>query len=434
MKKYLCHILIIVMVFMLFACNTEGNASSSTGNSGAAADVTDFYGMERTTGPVELLIWLDGEAWVTELIQAFMAHHPNVSFRFQEMSNVGSRGYMLLDGPAGLGADVFAFPHDDVVYTISDGLVEPVPELLQEKWERELVDSAVATVTHEGRMYAVPFQTENIALFYNKDLWGETPPETWEEVFEFALSYNNPATGDWTMTWDVGNAYVNYIWLTTAGMQLFGPNMDNYRQPNFDSPEAARGIEIFLSMRRLFDQPFDEMNFNTHDERFRIGEIPLSITGPWAIPSIIENGVNFGVARIPTYEGVQPVAFSGNIIAGVSSYSSAVNRPWAYAFIDFMVSEEGAAIMYNMRNTMTTRRDISNIPGLSDDAYLKGIAEQTPFTVPMPTIPQVSQMWGPLGELFAFTWDGTMSIAEVQSRAMDSYRLLLSVAEFDIDF
>ncbi|MDR2546539.1 MAG: maltose ABC transporter substrate-binding protein [Lachnospiraceae bacterium] len=432
MKKTISLLLVILLITSLAACvEYDGRTSGGGGGSGGTIE---FYGLEKTTDPVELLVWLDDETWALELIQAFMAHHPNVSFRFQQMGNVASRTHLQLDGPAGLGADVFAFPHDQVPFTIADGLIEPVPPLLQEKWERELVPTAISTITHEGSMYAVPFQVENIALLYNKDLWGPEPPETWEEVFEFAKTYNNPATNDWTFAWEVWNSYHNFIWLSAAGMELFGPNMDDYRKPNFDSPEAAKGLEIFLSMRQLFDIAIDDINFNTSEERFRLGEIPLTLTGVWALPDCIENGLNFGVAKIPTIGGVQPIAYSGNMIAGVSSFSDPVNVPWAYAFIDFMVSEEGAAIMYKMRNTMTTRIDTSQIPGLSDDEYLLGFAQQTPYTVAMPTIPQVSQMWTPMEEMFRFSWDGDMSIPDVQQRAMDTYRLLLSVAEIPVDF
>ena len=432
MKKYILIFGFAVLALALSACAYDGRTTDV--ETGPVGDTIHFYGLELTTEPVELLVWLDNEDWAMALMRAFVQHHPNVTFQFQQMGNVGSRQYMQQDGPAGNGADIFAFPHDHVAFAIADGLIEPIPPLLQAKWEAELVQSAVETVSHNGRMHAVPIQTENIALFYNRDLWGDTPPQTFEEIKEFARTYNNPNTHDWAMAWEVGNPYLNYMWLTAAGFQVFGPNMDDFRNPGFDSPEVARGLEIFLSMREIFGMSYEDINFNSTEERFRIGEIPLTITGPWALNDLHENGINFGVARIPTIGGVQPVAFSGNIIAGVSSYSPPRNRAWAYAFLDFMVSEEGAQILYEYMNHMTTRRVIDTIPGLKDDPYLRGIAEQTPYTVPMPTIPQVNQMWDPMSELFRFTWNGDLTIPEAQQRAMDTYRTLMRATGMDVDF
>jgi arabinogalactan oligomer/maltooligosaccharide transport system substrate-binding protein len=419
------------IVLALSACAYDGRTTDQAVDLG---DTVDFYGVQKTTGPVELLVWLDNEDWAMALIQAFTNKYPNVTVLFEQMGNVQSRQYMQLDGPAGLGADVFAFPHDQVSWAIADGMIEPVPTLLQEKWQAELVESAVETITFNGSMHGVPFYVENIAMFYNKQLWGPNPPQTFEEIFEFARTWNNPATNQWTMVWDVGAPYINFPFMTTAGFQLFGPNGDDFRQPNLTSPEKARGIEIMLSMRQLFDLPIEDINYNTGEERFRLGEIPLSLTGPWALNDLKENNVEFGTARIPTIGGVQPVAFSGNMMAGVSSFSSAVNRPWAYAFLDFMVSEEGAQILHEYMNHMTTRRNIDNIPGLRDDSYLRGIAEQTPFTIPMPTIPQINQMWGPMTDIINFTWNGELTIPQAQERALETYKFNLGVAGHDTNF
>jgi len=432
MKKYILFIgAMVLLALALSACAYDGRTAEEDADPDT---LVEFYGVYKTTDPVTLRIWLDDEDLAHALIQAFVNRYRNVTILFEQMGNVDARANLLRDGPAGTGADVFAFPHDHVALAMHDGLIEPVPPLLQAKWERELMGSAVAAVTFDGRMHGVPKTIENIALFYNRDLWGPTAPETWEEVLAFAQHYNNPATQDWTMAWEAVVPFHNIIWLTAAGFDLFGPNNDNFRQPNFDSPEAAAGLEIYLQMRQLMDMNLDDIELATTEGRFRTGEIPLTLTGPWAIPDLLANNVDFGVARIPTIGGVQPVAFSGSIIGAVSSFSSPINRPWAYVFLDFMVSEEGAAIIYDVRNARTSRIDISEIPALADDPFLAGIAAQTPYTFPMPTIRQVEQMWTPLGEMFSFTWSDDLTIPEAQERAMETYRMLLDVAGFDTDW
>jgi len=429
MKKNILIISVILMSIVLSACTGGGSGGTAPVREAA---YTEIYGMRLTDQPVELLIWLPDEAWALALVSAFTAHYPNVGFMFQNMAPFDTRNNLALDGPAGIGADVITIVHDHIASCIADGLFEPVPPLLQEKWERELTP-AVGAATLDGRMYGVPFQTENIALFYNKDLWGPVPPETWEEVLEFSKTYNNPAANDWTMGWEAGNAYLNYIWLTAAGARVFGPDGNDFMDPGFDSPETARGIEYFLRMRALFDIPMADANQSANGSaRFIRGELPLTITGPWDIAALINNGINFGVAKLPTIEGNQPLSFSGVQIAGVSSYSE--NKEWAHLFIDFMVSPEGAEIMYEYRKTMTTRRDFDVIPGLKDDPYLSGIAEQQPFSIPMPIVREVQFMWSPMEELFRFTWDGDLSIAQAQERAMASYGMLLTTAGIEHDF
>jgi len=394
-------------------------------------DYIYFYGLHLPVDADDLIVWMPYEDFAMALIESFNERFPNVNVIWEEVGHSDSRDRMILDGPAGLGADTFNFPHDQIAFAILDGQIQPVPEALEAKWQRELIETAIGTVTHNGAVHAAPFQIENIALFYNRDLWGDVGPTTWEEILEFAETYNDPANHDWAMAWDVNTGFFNVFWLTAGGMQLFGPNNDDYTQIGFDTPEAARGLAWFQQMRALFDMPSADVEFATAEERFRTGQIPLTITGPWAIHDSLENGVNLGITSIPTIEGIQPYAFSGVMVSAVSTWST---NPWAYAFVDHLVSEAGAAVLYEHRNMMTTRRDISAIPGLSDDPYLSGIARQSPFTVPMPSIAEVQFMWAPLDELFRFSWDGDLSIEEVQEHAMNTYRNSLIIAGRDIDF
>jgi len=427
MKKCALLVGFLIIALAITACNDGGNNQAPA----ADADYIYFYGLELPMEAEDLVVWIPYEEYAMALIDGFTNRYPNVNVIWEEVGHGDSRDRMILDGPAGLGGDTFHFPHDQIAFAILDGQIQPVPEALEAKWRNELIETAIGTVTHNGAVYAAPFQIENIALFYNRDLWGPYPPRTWEEILVFAETYNNPATHDWAMPWNSVEGFFNVFWLTAGGMELFGPNNDDYTRIGFDTPEAARGLAWFQQMRALFDIPAADVNWNTTEERFRLGQTPLTITGPWAIHDTRENGVNFGVTRIPTIEGIQPYAFSGVMVSAVSTWST---NPWAYAFVDFIVSEEGAAILYEHRNMMTTRRDISNIPGLSDDPYLIGIAEQTPFTVPMPSIAEVQFMWAPLNELFEFLWDGELTIAEVQEHAMNTYRNSLIIAGRDVDF
>jgi maltose-binding protein MalE len=57
-----------------------------------------------------------------------------------------------------------------------------------------------------------------------------------------------------------------------------------------------------------------------------------------------------------------------------------------------------------------------------------GIMEQAPFADPMPTIPEVANMWDGLKELFTFTWDRQLSVADAQKKAMETYDLQLQMA------
>jgi len=379
----------------------------------------------RVTG--RLLVWLDNEEWAKAVIAGFNAHYPDVEVKFENVGNVDSRGKVSLDGPAGIGPDVFLMPHDHIGNAIIDDICLPFPPDMQQKYTDTLLDSAIKTCTFEGDLYAVPISTENIAFFYNKDLLGNAPvPESFEELIAFAQQWNNPAANHYALRWQVDNSYLNYFFLTAFGMQLFGPNMDDFRNPGFDSPGARQGVEFHTSLRQYYNVNTSDATWDTTDSAFQRGEVPFTISGPWTIGDALKNGVNFGITKLPTINGVQPRCFSGNIVAAVSSYAK--NVPAARAFVDYLASVEGETIQFQLTGKLAAYKDISGIEGLRDDVLLRGVMEQAPYADPMPVIPEVNQMWDSLKALFTFTWDGQLSVEDAQTKAMETYDTLLLMA------
>ncbi|MDR0554931.1 MAG: extracellular solute-binding protein, partial [Treponema sp.] len=218
----------------------------------------------------------------------------------------------------------------------------------------------------------------------------------------------------------------NYFFLTAYGMSVFGPNMDDYHNPGFDSEAARKGVEFHHSLRPYYNVNVTDATWDTTVAAFQRGEVPFTITGPWAIGDAKKNGVNFGITKLPTIEGKQPRCFSGNIVAAVSSYSK--NFDAAFAFVDFLASEEGVGIQFEVTGKLAAYKDVSVIPGLRDDPLLRGIMEQAPYADPMPVIPEVNQMWDALKALFTFTWDNQLSAADAQKKAMETYDTALLMA------
>jgi arabinogalactan oligomer/maltooligosaccharide transport system substrate-binding protein len=374
-----------------------------------------------------LLVWLDNDGWAEAVIAAFNEKYPNIEIEYQNVGYVDTRGKVSLDGPAGIGPDVYIMPHDHIGLAIIDGIVEPVPEDLRKKFTDLILEAAIETCTADGELYAVPFSTENIAFFYNKDLLGSAPvPSSFEEIQRFAEQYNNPQENKYALRWQVDDSYINYFFLTAFGMELFGPDMKDYRNPGWDSDAARRAVEFHHSFKKYYTVKVADAAYDSTIGAFQRGEVPFTIVGPWGIDDAKKNGINFGVTKLPTINGRQPRCFSGNIVAAVSSYSKKMDE--AFAFVDFLVSLEGETILYEQTGKMAAWKDISTIPGLRDNVYMKGIQEQSPYSDPMPIIPEMSLAWDAQKALFTFTWDEQLTVPQAQQKAMETYDTSLAVA------
>ncbi|MDR2176464.1 MAG: maltose ABC transporter substrate-binding protein [Treponema sp.] len=414
MKRMMLLWISVVLMVSLAGCNK--------GQSGGAAKAGSSTGISG-----ELTVWMDNDDWANAVITAFNQKYPDVKVSYQNVGNVDTRGKVSLDGPAGIGPDVFLMPHDHIGLAVADGLCEPFDAAAQAKYTAAMLDASIKTCTSDGKLFAVPISTENIAFFYNKDLLGDTPvPTSFEEIVAFAQKWNNPAQNKWALRWQVDDSYHNYFFLTAFGMSVFGPNRDDYHNPGFDSPEAAKGVDFYKSLRAIYNVNVSDADWNGTVAAFQNGEVPFTITGPWAIADAKKNGVNFGITKLPTIAGRQPRCFSGNIIAAVSSYAK--NYDAAFAFVDFLASPEGQTIQFEQTGKLTTLKDATLVGGISEDPYLMGVAEQSPYADPMPIIPEVNQMWDALKNLFTFTWDNSLTTAQAQAKAMETYDTALQLA------
>jgi arabinogalactan oligomer/maltooligosaccharide transport system substrate-binding protein len=419
MKKMPFIVICGIAAALIFAALTTliaaGLSFSAYGNAAKEA-------AENTSGSISgyLLVWLDNDDWARAVITGFTKKYPKVAVNYQNVGNVDARGKVSLDGPAGIGPDVFLMPHDHMGNAIIDDICAPFSPELQEKYGGILLDASIKTCTYEGELYAVPISTENIAFFYNKTLLGGAPvPRSFEELIEFAKKWNNPAANKWALRWQVDDSYHNYFFLTAFGMPLFGPNMDNFKNPGWDSEAARKGVEFHSGLREYYNVNVADATWDTTVAAFQRGEVPFTISGPWAIGDAKKNNIDFGITKLPTIRGVPPRCFSGNIVAAVSSYSK--NPDAAFAFVDYLASVEGATIQFEKTGKLAAYRDVSSIPGLRDDELLRGIMEQAPYTDPMPIIPEMAQAWDAQKALFTFTWDRQLSVPEAQAKAMDTY-------------
>lgn len=422
MRKILALALALTIVLSLCACTANPTNTNEPQKETTVNNVQDTQA-EETEPEIggDLLVWLEHDAYAQALIEAFSKKYPNVNVQYEKVDAINATSKLSLDGPAGIGADVLWCGHDSLA--VQDGHIEPLPAELQAKIEATVNEAAVRTATQDGKLYFVPFELDNLALYYNKDLV-QNPPETYEEIFEFAKTFNDPQNGKYALRLFPNYVYDNYIYLTAFGYQIFGENGDDWKNPGFDSEEVAEGLAFYKSMREIYDVSTAD---STHDAvigAFNRGEVPFVVYGPWGLADAKASGVNFGTAKIPTINGVQPYSFSSAQMVCVSSYSQ--NFDAAFAFVEFMASEEGARILYETRGTLTALKDISGVPGLSEDEHLKGFSEQAAYTYAIPEVVEMNYAWSPMMSLLEFVWDDKLTIEEAQAKAMEDYELLLN--------
>lgn len=393
-----------------------------------ATETTDEEVVEEVTTIVpeegaQLLLWTDNLEYGEGIVAGFNALYPDVTITTEEVGFSDARTRMELDGPAGTGADVFMISHSRLNTAISSGMLEPIVGDVEVRLKETLTQTAIDTATKEGVLYGVPISTEANAIFYNKDIV-ETPAQTFEEIFEFAETYNDIANNKFGYMMSTSDAYASYGMLSAYGYQLFGEGGLDQDNPGFDSEEFIKGLGFMESMREILPVQSADLTNEFISELFKQGNAAYVLGGPWNIKDFQEAGVNFGVIEIPTIEGNTPTPFAGLKVAHVSVYTEYPNA--SMLLTEFMASEEGAKILYDTNYKASTIKNVDNVEGLSTDEHLLVFANQFANAFPAPNLERMSYYYSIGQKTLSLVYDGQLTPEEAAKTAMEEWNSLVA--------
>jgi arabinogalactan oligomer/maltooligosaccharide transport system substrate-binding protein len=304
-----------------------------------------------------------------------------------------------LDAPAGRGPDLFYETHDRIGDAYLQGLAAELT--LKEEQLSGYQESAVEGFTYNGKLLGIPSSVETVGLFYNKELVPEAP-KTIEEITSIAEKLTDATNDKYGFLNITSDFYPSFPFLTAAGGYVFGEN----EQGGFDTndiglatDEVVEGAEVIASWHENGYIP-ESVSYDVMNGLFRDGKVGAIISGPWGIPDFSAGlGDNLATAPLPTFNGKQLQSFLGVKGLAVSEYSE--NKYWATDFALFMTNAENSKLMFDELKRISARKDVP----IEDELY-KGIQEQIQYAVPMPNIPEMAQVWEPMGDALVFITKG----------------------------
>lgn len=367
------------------------SCSKKTGSAAAKADEKVVLRVwESTNGPDE---------FIKQAGEAFTKIHPNVTIEFVNVELGDAVTQIALDGPAGVGPDLFAAPHDRLGTLVSGGHVLPTADA--DSVKKEVLGACSSALTYEGTMYGYPVSAETYALFYNKDLISENEvPKTWDELAAWSKTFNEANPGKYGFVMDVGNGYYTIIFTTSNGNRLFGESGTDTKNTNINSDESVKGMAFFKTLRSTLDVPAADLGTAMVDAAFQSGNAAMHITGLWNVVPFEEAGINFGVTTLPSLPGDKTPAasFSGTRAMFVSAYSEHTEE--ANEFGKFLLTPEMQKLRFDLTGTVPSINVEVSSP------YLSGFMAQLDYAFPMPSIPEMGMYWEAMNNASKNIWDG----------------------------
>ena len=323
----------------------------------------------------------------------------------EEVPFVSQVDRLRLEGPSGDGPDVLMIHADRVGAATVQGLIAPI-KFMQEDQDK-YIRSAVSAFAQGGEIYAVPKVVETLVLFYNKDILKQ-PYDTLNEYYDYAMK--KKATSDdeygFIAKWD--SFYYAYGVMQPYGAYVFGADSDgnlDSRDVGLANEGAIKSVELikkFFETGCIPDSVRGDKGQNTIDDLFTKGKVAAIINGPWALEPYAKAKLNFGVLPLPILPNGKPMSsFLGVKGYAISTWSN--EHDLAEQFLQFINQPKYAKVRYQKTQEMPPIKSVMADPMITNDDFANAIAVQASRAVPIPSIPEMSEVWGP--------FDGALDVA-----------------------
>jgi multiple sugar transport system substrate-binding protein len=383
---------------LIAACGDDDDGGGGTGSeetgSTEGAKAIDPASMEGASGDVTFCLGKDTSGDKTAAIKRFNEQNPDMNAKMLEFSTSADeqRTQFVQRQEAKSGeCDVF---YADVIWTAEFASQKWVYDMSPyvESRKDDLIPATLDTATYDGKVWAMPQQTDAAFLYYRTDQV-DSVPATWQEVYDVAgkndgIVYQGaPYEG---LTCD----YLEIAY--AAGGEILS---EDGKQAVIDSPENLKALQFMVDGVKDGVAANGVTTYMEEESRryFESGRATFMRNWPYAYSLGEKKGTQvagkFGVAPFPEFEGAGKAAILGGHNLVVSVYSD--NAGAALKLVDFLTSEEEQITMFRDYSLAPTIAAAYDDPGVQKkyafaDQLKESVAQARSRPV-SPVYPQISQ-------------------------------------------
>ena len=399
-----------VAALLMSACGGGGEAASpsATNSASASETATAIPTPTGTEAPVrdaaaDLVIWADADRApiISKYAQEFGKEN---GVKVAVQISVDTREQFKDATKVGKGPDVIVGAHDWLGELVQNGTVAPIQ--LSDDVAGKFSENSIAATKFNGQSYGVPYAVENIGLMRNTAL-APTAPKTMDELVAMGTEAKSKSGGKVTnvliqQVGKTGNAYYSYPYLSAFDGGIFATKPNGDYDPNkviVNSPGSIKGAEVLADLGKK-----KVLSTNVGDDNaeglFTSGKAAFFITGPWSVPNAKKAGIKYEITSLPTLAGggaMKP--FLGVQMFYVSA--KAKNAVLAQEFVTNYVPRKDVQLaLYEAGGRPPALSEAYNEVA-ANDKDVKAWFEAGKEGAPMPNIPAMNSVWGPLGQAAA---------------------------------
>ncbi|MCT1655533.1 extracellular solute-binding protein [Brachybacterium muris] len=400
-KNFLALSGVAASVTLLAACGGDSDTDGGTGGGASDAGGASDGGGETAEGVpargnADLVIWADElKAKSLQEPAKTWADAQGITVEVQTVANDLQTNYVTAN-QAGNGPDIVLGAHDWIGNLVQNGAISPVQ--LPGDAADKLAPIGLQAVTYDGQTYGVPYAVETLVLYANNALTDVPEPGSIEELVEAAKAGGAEVVLSLPVG-EQGDAYHMQPLYTSGGGYLFGTDAEGNQDPTDLGVGKEGSIAAGEKIGALGADGVLRTSITGDNaiSLFTDGKAAYLISGPWALGDINTAGIDFTMSAVPGFEGMEPA----KPFAGVNAFyvaSNGQNAGFAQTFVGEVASNaEIAEQMFQSNNLPPVNLELQEkLSGEFPD--MVKIAEFAELAEPMPSIPQMAAIWGPLGQ------------------------------------
>lgn len=372
------------------------------------------------------------------VVDEFEKKHPNIKVKmtFVEASGQTQSSDKLLTAIAGGNPpDVALFDRFLIGSWASKGSLTDLTEFVEnggvspDDYYKSVWDETV----YENKVYALPWGTDNRAMYYNKTLMKKAgldpnnPPKTMAELDEMAEAmFVEGNNGKYD---EIGFIpWMNQGFLYTQAWNWGGAwEQDGELTPN--NPQNVKALDWMAGYAKKYNienlTSFSTAIGQTGMNAFWTGKVGFVFDGNWVLNDLSKYKPEFewGVAPMPAADGYPSVTWAGGWSYVIPKGAAHTKEAWE--FVKFVAHKEGT-LLWSKRPT--AGNDITVLPSVNEELKLADNPNLKIFLDMMP-----NAYTRPVTPVGSFLWNETMRVQDLAINGKGEARQLLDEVKKNVD-
>lgn len=359
MKRLAALLMAAGMVFSLIGCGNTGNQNQSDQPAQKKEEAQgEATGAQDPVKEAELNIMMGFpqymDQWETycRQFEEKMLAEKNIKVKVNlEMPSSDQYDSVLQARLSGDDApDLFTIHSNNIsAYDKAGNLTDLSAEPLADK----LYENVKETVSIEGRLLAVPIESQAWGVLYNKDIFEEcglTAPDTLEELETVCETLKEKGHTPFLLAFQ--EQWVPQLMTAlTIGGKVSGEANDWLERMYQDQASYSEIADIFdvidLIMANGTDRAMEEGS-EAGSADFAIGKAAMYVQGTWASATIMATNpeMNLGVFPLPVNQNKDCTRVNLSTSTTLAVYPQSENKELALAFANYVLDDEASSALF----------------------------------------------------------------------------------------